>query len=50
MTVKQGRIHGKTVADGWAEAVMQQPIKIQKYLLHTDVPTNTHGVKLYVRD
>ena len=28
--VKQGRIHGKTVADGLAGAVMQKPIVIQK--------------------
>ena len=32
---KQGRIHGRTVADGWAGAVMQKPLAIQK----CDVPT-----------
>ena len=37
---KQGRIHGKTVADGWAGAVMQKPLEIQKYLLRTDLPTD----------
>ena len=26
---KQGRIHGKTVANGWAGAVMQKPLAIQ---------------------
>ena len=36
---KQGRIHGKTVADGWAGAVMQIPFAIQKYL----GPTDRHG-------
>ena len=28
--LKQGRIHGNPVADGWAGAVMQKPIAIQK--------------------
>ena len=37
---KQGRIHGKTVADGWAGAVMQKPFEIQKYLGRTDLPTD----------
>ena len=27
---KQGRIHGKTVADGWAGAVLRKPLSIQK--------------------
>ena len=27
---KQGRIHGNPVADGWAGAVMQKPLGIQK--------------------
>ena len=27
---EQGRIHGKTVADSWAGAVMQKPLPIQK--------------------
>ena len=26
---KQGRIHGKTVVDSWAGAVMQKPLEIQ---------------------
>ena len=33
---KQGRIHGKTVADGWAGAAMQKPLVIQKYFGWTD--------------
>ena len=37
--VEQGRIHGNTVADGWAGAVMQKPLAIQKYFGRTDVPT-----------
>ena len=36
---KQGRIHGKTVADGWAGAIMKKSLAIQNYLLPTDVPT-----------
>ena len=39
MEHKQGRIHGKTVADGLAGAVMQKPLAIQKYL----GPTDRHG-------
>ena len=27
---EQGQIHGRTVADGWAGAVMQKPLAIQK--------------------
>ena len=27
---EHGRIHGRTFADGWAGAVMQKPITIQK--------------------
>ena len=27
---EQGRIHGNTVADGWAGAVTQKPLAIQK--------------------
>ena len=34
---------GKTVADGWAGAVMQKTLAIQKYLLRTDRPTDRHG-------
>ena len=26
--IEQGRIHGRTVADGWAGAVMQKPLEI----------------------
>ena len=43
--IKQGRVHGKTVADGWAGAVMQKTLVIQKYLLRpyglTDLRTDT---------
>ena len=31
---KQGRIHGKTVADGWAGAVMPKPLAIQQGRIH----------------
>ena len=27
--------------DGWAGALMQKPLEIQKYLLRTDLPTDT---------
>ena len=33
---KQGRIHGNPVADGWAGAVMQKPLAIQKCYGGTD--------------
>ena len=33
---RQGRIHGNPVADGWAGAVMQRPLAIQKCDLATD--------------
>ena len=36
---KQGRIHGNPVADGWAGAVMQKPLGIQKCDGQTDRPT-----------
>ena len=36
---KQGRIHGNPVADGWARAVMQKLIAIQKCDGVTDRPT-----------
>ena len=39
-TMKQGRIHGNPVADGWARAVMQKPLGIQKCDGRTDRPTN----------
>ena len=46
---KQGRIHGNPVADGWAGAVLQNPLGIQKCdgptdrptYLPTDLPTDT---------
>ena len=37
---KQGRIHGRTVADGWAGAVMQKPLAIQKCDWRTDQRTD----------
>ena len=36
---KQGRIHGTSVAEGWAGAVMQKPLGIQK----CDLPTDRRG-------
>ena len=44
---KQGRIHGKIVADGWAGAVLR-PLAIQKHQGPTNRPTDRHG-KLYSR-
>ena len=38
--LKQGRIHGNPVADGWAGAVMQKPLGIQKCDGSTDRPTD----------
>ena len=39
---KQGRILGNPVEDGWAGAVMQKPLEIQKcYGGRTDLPTDT---------
>ena len=37
---KRGRIHGNPVADGWAGAVMQEPIAIQKCDVRKDGPTD----------
>ena len=37
---EQGRIHGNTVADGWAGAVMQKPLAIQNCGGRTDRPTD----------
>ena len=37
---KQGLIHGNPVADGWAGAVMQKPLRIQKCDGRTDRPTD----------
>ena len=39
--MKQGRIHGNPVADGWAGAVMRKPLGIQKCDGPTNRPTNT---------
>ena len=39
MLIKQGRIHGNPVADGWAGAVMRKPLGIQKCYGRTDRPT-----------
>ena len=54
---KQGRIHGRTVADGWAGAVMQKPLERSKFNniwdVPTDVPTDLptdQGVESRVRD
>ena len=54
MKQKQGRIHGNPVADGWAGAVMQKLLKIQKCYggtnsRRTDGPTRK-GVESRVRD
>ena len=32
--MKQGRIHGNPVADGWAGAVMRKPLGIQQGRIH----------------
>ena len=59
--LKQGRIHGNPVADGWAGAVMQKPLAIQKCYGgtdrrmdgRTDGPTDgptQQGVESRVRD
>ena len=41
MIKKQGRIHGTSGADGWAEAVMQKPLGIQQCDRQTDGRTDT---------
>ena len=46
---EQGRIHVRTVADGWAGAEMQKPLAIQKCYGRTDGPTQ-QGVESRVRD
>ena len=49
---KQGRIHGNTVADGLAGAVIQSPIAILEIFVtdgRTDRPTR-QGVESRVRD
>ena len=55
--IKQGRIHGNPVADGWAGAVMQKPLGIQKCDGRTDGLTyrptyrlTRQGVESRVRD
>ena len=40
---KQCRIHGMTVADGWAGGVMQKTLEFHTYLGHTDLPTDRHS-------
>ena len=47
--ITQGRIRGNPVADGWAGAVIQKPLRIQKCDLPTDGPTR-QGVESRVRD
>ena len=50
---EQGRIHGNTVADGWAGAVMQKPLAIKKHDKRTDRLTDRlteQGVELRVRN
>ena len=37
---QQGRIHGTSVADGWAGAVMQKPLAIQKCRRWTNRPSD----------
>ena len=46
---KQSRIHDKTVADGWAGAVMQEPLVFQQCDGRMDRPTQ-QGVESRVRD
>ena len=46
---EQGRIHGNTVTDGVAGAVMRKPLAIQKCYGRTDGPTR-QGVESRVRD
>ena len=52
--VKQGRIHGNPVTDGWAGAVMRKKIAIQNILDgRTDGPKDRptrQGVESRVRD
>ena len=40
--VKQGRIHGNPVADGWAGAIMQKPLAILE-IFWTDGRTDRNG-------
>ena len=51
--VKQGRTHRNPVADGWAGAVLQKPLGIQKCDGRTDGQTDRptrQGVESRVRD
>ena len=51
--IEQGCIHGNPVADGWAGAVMQKLLAIQKCDLPTDRRTDgptRQGVESRVRD
>ena len=44
--IEQGRIHGNSVADGWAGAVVRKPLGIQKCYEadgRTDGRTDRHG-------
>ena len=44
LPLKQGRIHGNPVADGWAGAVMQKPLAILEIFWtdrRTNLPTDT---------
>ena len=53
MLIKQGRIHGNPVADGWAGAVLRKLLGIQKCDGPTDRRTyrpTRQGVELRVRD
>ena len=50
--IKQGRIHGNPVADGWAGAVMQKPLAVLEIFRmdrRTDRPTR-QGLESRVRD
>ena len=51
--MEQGRIHGNTVTDGWAGAVMRKLLGIQKKIGRTDLPTlqpTRQGVESRVHD
>ena len=51
--MKQGRIHGNPVADGWAGAEMRKSLGIQKCDRPTEGPTDgptDQGVESRVRD
>ena len=41
--MKQGRIHGNPVADGWAGAVMRKQLANQKCDIPTDQRMDRHG-------